>query len=164
MFEINIDSSQLDNFILAMEKFPEKIEATMSEAMTIAEQTVHEEMIVHPDPIPYPPSNVKWDSRKQQIAFHLTDGFGGGDPYMRQGNLDSALQNTPVQVTPGLVHGSVMSIEEWTRFLLGGVGTQSNIHQGRWRNIEKIRDDVKDRVVDTFQSAVNKLVGEFKVG
>lgn len=164
MFDIQINATQLDDFLKAMEQFPQKVDETMSEAMVQAEELVHEEIIVHPDPIPYPPSNVHWDSPKQRIAYHLSDGFGYGIPYPRQGNLDSALQNTPVEITPGLIHGSVMSIEEWVKYVLGGQATQSSIHAGRWRNIEKIRDDVRGRVVDTFQSAVSRLVSGFKVG
>jgi hypothetical protein len=164
MFDIRVEAEQLQGFLEALEQFPAQLDAKLAQAMEKAEEFVHEQLAIEPDPIPFPPSNVNWDSPKQRRAYHATGGFGGGDPYTRAGKLDSTLENAPIEVSPGMIHGAVFSPEEWVMFVIGNSegNNQSTIHQGRWPTIPETGKRIDSDVVAIFQEAVSQAVQEFK--
>lgn len=171
MLGISIDATELEQFAKAIELFPERVEQALAQAMPEAEEIVHTEMIEHPAEIPAPVdgiTNVNWASKRQRSAYHYTQGFGHGDPelgdkYIGQGLLDGALQNTPTEIAPGLVKGSVVSIEYWVKYVIGEAKDQSPIHEGRWSNLSQIRNRVAVPVVNVFRKSINQLVESFKI-
>ena len=168
MFQIDIDFSELNKLEQALVQLKEQMDVAMFEAMGEAEAVVHEEMVVHPQSIPYEPGNssVHWDSPKQRAAYHATDGFFNGIPYPRVGALNSALQEATPTKTPDAFHGGVFAIEDWVKYVIGEKGVQSKIHAERaepWRSVSVIGAEVRPRVVEIFQRAVNRVVESFKI-
>lgn len=163
MFNIEISFDELNRLEEALVQLKDQMEAQLAESMQEAETYVHEQMAVEPEPMSFPPSEVHWDSPKQRVAYHATDGFGGGDPYRRAGRLDAALQNTAPVIQPGLAHGSVVAIEDFVKYVIGNANTQSNIHKGRFETINQIGTRVREGVVEIFQKGVNRVVSQFKI-
>lgn len=159
MIEISVDSTELENFVAAMERFPEKLNEGLVEAVKEGEDLGFLTLTEHPDPIPFPPSQVNWESEKQRRAFHMTNGFGGGDPYERQGKLINALEESTPEVTPGLVSGKVYAVEEWVKFVIGSA-YQSTIHAGRWATDRQVAGQIRPQFLEIVQKWVNRVLAE----
>lgn len=159
MIEISVDSTELENFVAAMQQFPEKLNEGLVEAVKEGEDLGFLTLTEHPDPIPFPPSQVNWDSPTQRAAFHYTHGFGGGDPYVRQGALANALEESTPEVTPELVSGKVFAIEDWVKYVIGSK-SQSDIHKGRWETDEQKASKIKPQFIEIVQRWVNRVIAE----
>lgn len=158
--EITIDTSELEGFLTALQRFPEKVEGTLVAAMEESEDLVREALIEYPPEIPFPPSMVGWDSQKQRKAFHATKGFGGGDPHQRRGALESSYKPAPIQVSPEIIRGGVFSDQEWVKHVQGDPNNgfaQSLIHEGRWKTIKTIAETIRPHVLEVFKKYINKL-------
>jgi hypothetical protein len=61
-----------------------------------------------------------WASRKQQIAFHATNGFGGGIPHQRSGRLPAGWQ-VDAQVTGTTISAEVKNTEPGAPYVYGSL-------------------------------------------
>lgn len=159
MIDISVDASGLDNFVALMERFPEKLDEALVQAVKEGEDLGFLELTEHPEPIPFPPSEVKWESEKQRRAYHMTNGFGGGDPYERQGKLVNALEESTPEVVPGMVSGKVYSVEEWVKFVIGSA-YQSTIHAERWSTDRKVADRIRPEFVEIVKDWIQRALTE----
>ncbi len=161
MYEITIDYSELEKFQEALEKFPEKVDAILAEAMVEAEEYLYYQIADYPEP---PGSPVQWDTPNQQLWFFRTNGFNGGIPHERQGAFPNAFEQSPVTVELGLIHGAVFSVEDWVKHVVGdneGQG-QSKIHAygERWPTLPKTAEDARAGIVEIFNNAIQKACSE----
>ena len=161
MIEISVDLSGLEKLSEMLARAPERLNEVLVEATMEAEDVAFLKITEHPPPMNFPPSEVKWDSQKQRRAYHATNGFGGGDPYLRVGALTDSFQESAPQVTPGLVTGKVFSVDQWVQYVKGnpqGGVEQSDIQKGRWKTLQQDRDALVDDVTTIFKNAIQRNI------
>jgi hypothetical protein len=98
---------------------------------------------------------AKWDSGKQQAAFFATNGFGGGIPYKRQGNMEKAFTVTPgfgsatlsAPHPAGAVFGSPK--HEWW---------QSRLHVGRWTWLKTVYLEEVAKIPERFRERFKLVI------
>ncbi len=159
MFEVTIQLGELEAFQQALTAMPARVEEVLISTMREAEDIGLLALTVHPESMPFPPSEVKWDSPTQRAAYHWTHGFGGGDPYQRKGALNNALEESDPTSSGGLTEGKVYAVEDWVKYVIGSKD-QSDIHIGRWKTDETVAGEIRPEIVELFSNNLLRAVQE----
>lgn len=77
----------VDHLLDLFEQQPEVVDAVAHAAFEKVKEPMLDELQHTPGKVKYP---IQWTSERQRRAFFATNGFGGGIPYVRTGNLAKA--------------------------------------------------------------------------
>lgn len=139
----------------------ERLEPAMQKAAEIKTAPLRakllEELQRQPGPPKYP---LRWASERQRRAFFATNGFGGGIPYRRTGNMSRAWKVTAV-----FARGSgVIQAENPTPYVryVQGIEQQPFHLDTGWPQsdalVVKYQDALADTVAETWFEVVDSLL------
>jgi len=148
--EFLFDFSALEKLQAALEVMPELFEAEFVQGMGEAVDILYTPLAQYPASPSYP---IHWDSKRQRDAFFATNGFGGGIPHQRDGEVPDSWRGE-IATTPSVIRGSVFSQKPGIRYVQDR-NFQSNIHKGRWTTIQDDLEQNHARVQEVFVSRAN---------
>lgn len=99
--------------------------------------------IVRVEPVKQSGQKTRWTSRKQQKAFHASDGFGAGIPTVRTHDYINAFDVVLNPASPGAGEIGVTNADPVTRYMPGGEEEQPYLVDAGWQNITQVLDDEK---------------------
>jgi hypothetical protein len=107
----------------------------------------------NPPRVQHGPGNpYQWQSEKQRRAYFATNGFGGGIPYKRTGNLSAGWQ---ARYTSGGYQSKIINTTPYAQYVQGD-RQQMGHFADKWRHAYKVMADNFAGAMQAARQAVNK--------
>jgi hypothetical protein len=159
-----INTAPVALFADYLEDINEIVYDTGQEVFEDYKPVVLQKLQADPGPVKYP---IQWTTEKQRRAFFATNGFGGGIPTQRTGEIPAAWDMEMI-VDPGAFRILIINRNPKAKWVYGGLSLRSNprfqqqMHKNTgWVSAAGVIDVYLDAMRTEFADRMRQRLAEF---
>lgn len=167
---VTVDTDILDAIAETAQRSPKLMQTAFKRNVSRLRSRILDDLTQDPGPVVYAARSasgapmLRWKSRKQQIAYHRSNGFGKGIPYQRSGDLQAGYRVTPIADDNGGIL-QVTNTTPYANFVVGDDAQPFHLDTG-WRQvgtaIANYREEAEDVLIQTWFTVADATAGVFR--